>query len=73
MIMGSLSAFLDVVILLGALQGFIFSGLLFFSAKGRRGNRLLAWLLILVAVASLKLFGIQKGWFDPLDRSITRC
>jgi len=64
MIMSAVSAFLDVVILLGALQGFIFSGLLFFSAKDRQGNRLLGWLLLLAAIASLKLFGTGRGWFD---------
>ena len=64
MLMSSLTSYLDIAILLGALQGFIFSGLLFSSAKDRQANRLLAWVLILVAVASLKLFGTQKGWLD---------
>jgi AraC-like DNA-binding protein len=64
MILGFISPFLDMVILLGAVQGFIFSVLLFSSAKRRPANRYLAWLLILVSVASLKLFAVQKGWFD---------
>lgn len=69
--MSSFSAFLNILILLGGLQGFIFSGLLFSSAKNRQANRLLAWSLILVAVASLKMFAVQKGWFDlPVMRII---
>ena len=52
--MGSLTAFLDIVILIGALQGFIFSALLFSTPKDRQSNRLLAWLLFLAALASLK-------------------
>jgi AraC-like DNA-binding protein len=52
------------VILLGALQGFIFAILLFVSSKGRPANRLLGWLLFLAALASLKLFMSLKGWFD---------
>lgn len=64
MILGFISPFLDMVILLGALQGFIFSALLFSTAKRYPANRFLAWLLILASVASLKLFMVTKGWFD---------
>jgi AraC-like DNA-binding protein len=53
----------NLVILLGALQGFIFSILLFSSARRRPANRYLAWLLLLAAMASLKLWMASKGWF----------
>ena len=64
MILGFISSFLDIVILLGAIQGFIFSALLFNSVGRRPPNRYLAWLLLLVSTACFKLFMIQKGWFD---------
>ncbi|HYH57165.1 MAG TPA: hypothetical protein VD772_11165, partial [Anseongella sp.] len=50
------------IILLGALQGFIVSGLLYFS-KGR-SNRLLAALIFLMALASSCLYGSFKNWWD---------
>ena len=52
---------LQTIILLGAVQGFILSGLLFFSTTHRRPNRLLAVLLLLMALASLRL---EKGYRD---------
>lgn len=54
---------LNLVILLGALQGFIFCILLFGSARRRPANRYLAWLLLLASMASLKLWMALKGWF----------
>lgn len=62
--MGFLSGFLNIIILLGALQGLIFSGLLFYTPKDRPRNRSLAWLLLLMSVASLKLYGVEKEWFN---------
>ncbi|WP_234735761.1 helix-turn-helix domain-containing protein [Tellurirhabdus bombi] len=45
---------LDLILLLGACQGFILAGLLWFNPKGRRlSNRLLAFLIGLLAMASL--------------------
>ncbi len=86
------------IILLGAVQGFILSALLFFSSRKRRpsekagnrppanstnrsvtseraaaedrsnhrrlSNRLLAVLIFLISLASFKLYGAVKGWFD---------
>lgn len=44
----------DLLLLLGSLQGFILASLLWFSRKGNRlSNRLLAWLIGLLALASL--------------------
>lgn len=54
---------LNLVILLGMLQGFIFSILLFGSVRRRPANRYLAWLLLLASMASLKLWMTMKGWF----------
>lgn len=54
----------NLVILLGALQGFIFCILLFSSARRRAANRYLAWLLLLASMASLKLWMAMKGWFN---------
>jgi AraC-like DNA-binding protein len=48
--------FLNTIILLGALQGFIVAALLFFSAKLKQANRLLAALIFLIALASLNLY-----------------
>jgi len=64
-----LSGFLNTIILLGAVQGFILSGLLFFSGTNRRQNRLLSALIFLIALASGKLYGAQQGWFNiyPLN------
>lgn len=54
---------LQTIILLGAVQGLILSSLLFFSATHRRPNRLLAALMFLMALASLRLYGMEKNWF----------
>lgn len=51
------------IILLGVIQGFIVSGLLFFSAKKRRANRFLAVLIFLLSMASFCLSGEYHQWF----------
>ncbi|MCG8311515.1 MAG: helix-turn-helix domain-containing protein [Cytophagales bacterium] len=48
--------FLNTIILLGSLQGFIFSFLLFFNPLGRIAERLLATLLFLLSFASLNIY-----------------
>ena len=63
MLLGFISPMLNLVILLGTLQGFIFSILLFGSARRRPPNRYLAWLLFLASLCSLKLWMAMKGWF----------
>ncbi|MCF3110797.1 helix-turn-helix domain-containing protein [Niabella sp. CC-SYL272] len=56
--------FLQTIILLGAMQGFIVSCLLFFSRRLRMPNRLLALLIFLLTLASFCLYGSYIGWFD---------
>ncbi len=64
----SFSAFFHIVILLGFLQGVIMSGLLFFSKKRSRPNRLLGALILLIALACLNLYLFEAPWFnaDPV-------
>lgn len=64
------TGFFDTLILLGALQGFIVSGLLYyssrsFSRKGRTGDlsgRLLAMLIFLLALACLNIYLMKQSW-----------
>jgi len=48
--------FLNTIILLGAIQGFILSILLFRRSSNKRSNHLLAFLILLMAMASLNLY-----------------
>jgi AraC-like DNA-binding protein len=57
-----LSGFFNIIILLGALQGFIISCLLFFSKKHNIANKLLAVLIFFIALASLNLYIANRGW-----------
>jgi len=57
-----LSGFFNIIILLGALQGFIISSLLFFSQKNHSANRLLASMIFLIALACLNLYLANQGW-----------
>ena len=54
----------DLILLLGSLQGFILASLLGFSRKGNQlSNRLLAWLIGLLALASLAIsIPVFNGW-----------
>jgi AraC-like DNA-binding protein len=61
--MASFSAFLNILVLLGALQGFIVSSLLFFSKKKLPANRILATLILLMSLACFKLYGANNDWF----------
>ena len=54
---------LKTIILLGVIQGFIVSGLLFFSVKQRPANRLLAMLIFLLTLASFDIYGSLVNWF----------
>jgi AraC-like DNA-binding protein len=68
----SLTGFLITIILLGAVQGFIVSILLFFSKKNRRSNRILAALIFLITLACFNMYGNYKDWFNSsLLRFIT--
>jgi AraC-like DNA-binding protein len=63
MLIISFTGFFNTVILLGSVQGFIVSSLLFFSKKNRRSNRLLAVLILLISLASFNLYGEYQDWF----------
>lgn len=58
------SAIFNTIILLGAVQGIVLSTLLFLSKRNRLRNKLLAWLIMLIAIASIKLYGVEAGWFN---------
>lgn len=57
---------LDLILLLGSLQGFILASLLWFNRKGNRlSNQLLAWLIGLLALASLAVsIPVFNEWFS---------
>jgi AraC-like DNA-binding protein len=57
------AAFFNTVILLGILQGFIVIGLLCATRHNKSSNRLLAALIGLIVLASIKLYGTYCGWF----------
>jgi AraC-like DNA-binding protein len=67
-----MSPFFNILILLGALQGFIVSGMLFFAKQNKRPNRLLATLILLIAMACFNLYGVYADyWFgSPILRFI---
>ncbi len=58
------SEFLNTIILLGAIQGLIFSGLLWFTKSKILYNRLLAVLIFLIALANIKIYLINQSWFN---------
>jgi AraC-like DNA-binding protein len=51
------------IILLGAIQGFIVSTLLFYSSSSRLANRLLATFICLLTSASFGLYASYSDWF----------
>ncbi len=57
------SGFLNTIVLLGSLQGFILSCLLFCSKNKRQANRLLAVFTFLIALACLNLYLIHQDWY----------
>jgi AraC-like DNA-binding protein len=59
-----LTGFFNTIILLGAIQGFIISSLLFFSKKYRQPNRILAVLILLISLACFNLYGNYQNWFN---------
>ncbi len=62
--MAVLTGFLETLILLGAVQGFILSGTLRFTKPVLESSRLLAALLFLMALASLNLYIQDSSWFS---------
>ncbi|MGN6293871.1 MAG: helix-turn-helix domain-containing protein [Chitinophagaceae bacterium] len=59
-----MASFLNTIVLLGALQGFIISLLLIFRPGNLLPNRLLAWLILLMSLASLNIYFLNTGWFE---------
>jgi AraC-like DNA-binding protein len=59
-----LTGFLNTIILLGALQGFIVSILLFRRQNNKQPDRLLTALILLMALASINLYFLNTGWFE---------
>ncbi len=59
-----MTSFLNIIILLGAIQGFIISSLLFFSKKNKQSNRLLSALIFLISLASFNLYASYENWFN---------
>jgi AraC-like DNA-binding protein len=51
-----LTSFLNSIILLGSVQGFIIGTMLYVSSKERPSGKLLAWLLLIMAMACLKIY-----------------
>jgi AraC-like DNA-binding protein len=60
----AMSGFLETLIMLGALQGFILSGLLFFSKLFQPSRRILAILIFLMSLASLNLYVTGTNWYS---------
>ncbi len=58
-----MSSSLEILILLGALQGFIISPVLYFSKRNRQSNRILAVLIFLMSLASLNLYMTGTNWY----------
>ncbi|QEM03710.1 AraC family transcriptional regulator [Mucilaginibacter rubeus] len=58
-----MTAFLNTIILLGALQGFIISILLFFAPLHKLSDRLLGALLFLIALACLGIYLNTQQWY----------
>ncbi len=55
----------NLIILLGAMQGFILATLLFLSRKNNKtSNRLLGTLIFLLALTSTNLYFIESDWYD---------
>lgn len=55
---------LRTILLLGCLQGVVICVLLFGSRRHRQANRLLGLLILLISLASLKVYGSAQGWWD---------
>lgn len=49
-------SFLDTIILLGSLQGFIIGLLLLLNSKEKYSTKLVGWLLLILALACLKIY-----------------
>jgi AraC-like DNA-binding protein len=61
------TGFFNTIILLGAIQGFIVSILLFRRRKHRQSEKLLGFLILLMSMASINLYFYNTGIFDSTD------
>ena len=57
------AVFLNTIVLLGSIQGFILTCLLFCSKNNRQANRLLAAFIFLIALACMDLYFIHQDWY----------
>lgn len=60
----SLPGFLPTIILLGIVQGFILSALLFFTRRQQPANRILAMLIGLITLACLNIYLLGAAWLN---------
>lgn len=60
----TLSGAFKTILLLGSIQGFIVSSLLFFSKKKIYSNRILGSLILLITLCCFNLYGNYENWFD---------
>jgi AraC-like DNA-binding protein len=58
------SGILNTIVLLGSIQGMILACLLFYSKVNRQANRLLAWIVFLIALACLNIYWIHQDAYD---------
>src|SRR6185503_12608181 len=56
--------FLGTILLCGCLQGVIACVLLFRSKRHRQANRLLGVLILLISLATFKVYTNANGWWD---------
>jgi len=61
--MNSLAGFFNIIILVGAVQGFVISAVLYFSKGNRLGNRLLSMFIFLIALACFNLYLSTQYWY----------
>ena len=73
--MNSINNFLNIIILLGTIQGIITTILLFRIKANQKANKLLAWIILLISLACLNLFLLEtlentSTLFDLLEAII---
>jgi len=59
-----MKVFLGTILLLGCLQGVVACVLLFLSKRHRQANRMLAVLILLISLATFKVYTNGMGWWD---------
>ncbi|TDW96604.1 helix-turn-helix domain-containing protein [Dinghuibacter silviterrae] len=59
-----MKVFLGTILLLGCLQGIVSCVLLFRSKRHRQANRLLGALILVITLATLRVYGNDEGWWD---------